>query len=229
MTIILTALFVRTDFCEAGNPEAQSCHIVEGKMSITVQNADAQGTAMIISESYEIIENAIDSISPSDLNVVEVAYIGINPSSLATIDKLNFEENAVPEEPTSMFTTFLIATSGSLVAMAALMAGMHRINKKPENAQSEYDDKSKDEESTAHNTADMTLSISPSVDDHSELGSISPSSLTSPNYSKHFVVAEEEESNWRTLGVISSIAASGSYLEEVSEDNESNESDEGSI
>jgi len=195
-----------------------------------------------IEDLFAFLPNVLD-----DSNVVDVNYIGQYPSSTTpitkeapeseptedetvdepTIDKLNNEDAG---DDSGAYTALLIATSGGLVAMAMLVTGFHRMNQKTPEMKRTFqpdeksNDGSNDGQSTAYDTAVLTYdgscdrsdasSLSPT---HSLDGALSPY-RGGPEAAKFFVVAEEEEENWRELSILPALAQDDGTLEGVSEE-----------
>ena len=148
----------------------------------------------------------------------------ISNDTETTISQLN----EAPEDSTDINATIFIASAGGLVAMALLITGFRKMNQDKQERHVQLVEKSNDGESTANKTADVTFANSC---DHSDISSIpsparsltgmsSPSSArdASPEVTRFFVLAEEEEQNWRDLSILPALAQDDGTLEGVSEE-----------
>jgi hypothetical protein len=215
------------DGCNAKSSDAQGCIVIEGTLSLLVPSRqDVTLDAGIMSRAYnEELGSVFANLRVIDPNILAVEYIGLDTSSLSSLDNLNAatasNESNTQNDP-SLFTSILIGLSGSLVVIAALFAGLHRVKKHGEDP-IHPDKTAVDDDSDAHQTSDITYSNS--CDDRSELSSLSPTNRYSPErvavvsdpVKKHFILAEKEEANWRRLGISGPSPATAS-LEEVYEE-----------
>lgn len=166
-----------------------------------------------------------------DDSVVDVQYLGKNAPSTTDgtiIGKLTEDT----QDDSGINPSVWIASAGGLVAMAMLITGFKLMNndKGEVHGHDELDTKSNgsnDGHSTGHKTADLTYTNSC---DHSDISSInsptrSVNSITSPtkrgdspDVAKFFILAEEEEKNWRELSILPALAQDDGTLENVSEE-----------
>ena len=218
--------------CTPQEPDATGCFIVEGKTTLTVEGNSTEQDDEIKMGAYEELGQVFSLLQATlgDPNVVAVRYLGKDPpaTDTPTIDLLNEGE----EDDSASYAAVVIAASGGLVAMAMIIAGFRRMNKNDDEdtgvpAEKPDDDASNDGQSTAYNTADLTYANSCDRSDGSYLpsparsmdGALSPYSQN-PSPAKFFVVAEEEEQNWRELSILPALAQDDGTLEGVSEEGE---------
>mmetsp|Transcript_8527 Transcript_8527/g.17964 ORF Transcript_8527/g.17964 Transcript_8527/m.17964 type:complete len:782 (+) Transcript_8527:506-2851(+) len=218
--------------CTSQKSPSNSCHVIQGKMTLTLRGDD-QGDDLILADVQKEIADSIDSVTVDNPIIVDLSYIGQDPpASEVTTAVSQMRSTDDKSQGSSKDVLFVAVSISSMLAMITMIAGFFLINKKDKlSIHEEYDEEScKNDESSTNGTAEITLATTPTNDDRSDLSSLSPANTLSPNYRKHFVVAEEEASHWRQLGVLPLPSIKGSYLEGVSEENSSvNETDEGSI
>eukprot|EP00581_Thalassiosira_minuscula_P003922 CAMPEP_0183746738 /NCGR_PEP_ID=MMETSP0737-20130205/66908_1 /TAXON_ID=385413 /ORGANISM="Thalassiosira miniscula, Strain CCMP1093" /LENGTH=998 /DNA_ID=CAMNT_0025982441 /DNA_START=123 /DNA_END=3119 /DNA_ORIENTATION=+ len=259
---------VSSDYtCSADHPDATSCHVVDGKVTLIVEGESTEYDGEIEMGAYEKFEEMFADLPAvlGDPNVVAVQYIGTEPPSTPSSAITLSSGDASPPDSTtedaaadtlttakldnaeeggsSIFPALLIAGSAGLLAMAFLIGGFHRMNNKKNDDEmadtisSIADDKSKDGsndgQSTSYLTADLTLPTCDHGCDHSDISSL-PSPAPSPARSvgpfspdahrntpaKFFVLAEEEDVNWRELSILPALAQDDGTLEDVSEEGE---------
>lgn len=170
--------------------------IVEGPF-----NSEQEGDLTV--NFYLQLEEMFDVFSSvEDSNIVSLEYIGSDPSSLMTRADLQ-EEVAASDDSTSLFK--IIAIGASVVTLFMLIVGAWKMKGKDDNDVT-LDGKPIDDKSLAVETAAMTAltgltSASGSADDTSS--DISSTTDAKEFYkNKAFVLAEEEEGNWRNLGIL---------------------------
>lgn len=170
--------------------------IVEGPF-----NSEQEGD--LTANFYLQLEEMFDMFSSvEDSNIVSLEYIGSDPSSLMTRADLQ-EEVAASDDSTSLFK--IIAIGASVVTLFMLIVGAWKMKGKDDNDVT-LDGKPIDDKSLAVETAAMTAltgltSASGSADDTSS--DISSTTDAKEFYkNKAFVLAEEEEGNWRNLGIL---------------------------
>ncbi|KAL7469515.1 hypothetical protein ACHAXS_009773, partial [Conticribra weissflogii] len=224
---------VSSDYtCTAQKTPSNFCHVIEGKMILTLRGDD-QGEDLVLADVQKEIADSIDSVAFDDPDIVELSYIGADPPASEVTTTVSQMRSTDDESQGSSKDVLFIAVSvSSMLAMITMIAGFFTINKRDKlPIHEEYDEEScKNDESSTNGTADITLSTTPTNHDRSDLSSLSPANTLSPSYRKHFVDAEEEAAHWRQLGVLPLPSIKGSYLEGVSEENSDvNETDEGSI
>ncbi|KAL3786924.1 hypothetical protein HJC23_013259 [Cyclotella cryptica] len=219
---------ISTDYgCKAKSSDALGCMVIEGTLSLLVPSwQDVNLDADIMSRAYnEELGNVFANLRVDDPNIIAVEYIGQDTTSLSSPENLNAatgSDESNTQSVSALFTSILIGLSGSLVAMAVLFVGLNRVKKTAEDP-IHPDEKAVDDDSDAHQTSDITYSNS--CDDRSELSSLSPTNRYSPEHvvvvnepaKKHFILAENEEANWRRLGISGHVQATAS-LEEVYEE-----------
>ena len=127
------------------------------------------------------------------------------PEGTPYVDKLANGDN---NDASGVTTALLIATSGSIIAMALLTAGLRRGREaSPEN---KFNDDSSDGQSTAPHTSAPTVytssdnsEVSPLSSPASSLGNpISPDASSISPKRFYTIVNEEEEQNWRDLSIL---------------------------
>lgn len=170
--------------------------IVEGPF-----NSEQEGD--LTANFYLQLEEMFDMFSSvEDSNIVSLEYIGSDPSSLMTLADLQ-EEVAASDDSTSLFK--IIAIGASVVTLFMLIVGAWKMKGKDDDDVT-LDGKPIDDKSLAVETAAMTAltgltSASGSADDTSS--DISSTTDAKEFYkNKAFVLAEEEEGNWRNLGIL---------------------------
>jgi hypothetical protein len=163
--------------------------------------------------TYEL-ENTLRSMNVEDPNVVHLEYIGSDASYLASSANVNA---ASASQDTSTFTSIAIGIGSALAVVGALIATKNvRKTEDPIHPDEKVDDGSQ--------TADLTYSNS--LDDRSEVSSISPTHRYCPekaavvrnSMTKHFVLAEEEEANWQRLGITPTREHQLEVFEEVTDE-----------
>jgi hypothetical protein len=158
--------------------------------------------------AYEL-ENTLKSMNVEDLNVVHLEYVGSDASYLASSNNVNA---ASASQNSSTFASVAIGIGAALAVVGALIA----TKKVQQIEDPAHPDEKVDDGSEAQQTTDLTYSNS--MDDRSEVSSMSPTNRYCPervavvrdSMTKHFVLAEEEEANWQSLGIT---PASGHELE----------------
>lgn len=214
-----------TDGCTPKSPEAERCFVIEGSLTVLVPSSqdgslDEELKSLLYNDELEYLFNRMHVEDP---NVIAIEYVGHDASSLSSFGNVGAVNGAgETNEGSGVFTSVIIGISGSLVAIAAVVAATKKVQK--------IDDpvipgeKGLDDQSEAQRTSDLTYSNS--LDDHSEVSSLSPTNRYCPervavvndSITKHFILAEEEESNWKRLGIHSAVNESNQLLEVYEED-----------
>ena len=203
-TELLCRLFLSmSDSCPSS--KAQSCHIVEGKVIVIIEGGDEAEDGAIVSKAYTVVRLAFPL---HDQGTARVSYIGNDPLSLTSIEKLSKRADmGTSEHDMGVFATIFLAISicGSAAAIVSVIAFLRTCgNEKAEDGAVDDDDRS----IGVPSTIDITLSAS--SDDIGELGgNVLPlHGGCSLDHAKHLIFAEEEQSALRSLGIIPSIAPS---------------------
>lgn len=121
--------------CSYSNPAAQHCHIVEGGMTLILSGDVEDDDALIGSVAYDAIETAFQKRALRDQNVIDVMYLGKTFSMITLFDATSSKDGDKAEgSSNNIFPTVLIATSGFLLVMAALILVLKRSNQKKKDA-----------------------------------------------------------------------------------------------
>jgi len=196
---------------------SQYCHIVEGKLTLFVQDdmSDDNEEDRIISKAYTTIElvfHSLDSNTNSNINrdtSDRLSYIGNNPLSLLPTDELTEvsqdTSSSSSEDAAGIFITIFLVLSvcGCLGAIVVLCTFSRRlINSKEESLYDSDDEESQMKSRASNNT----------------LSSSSRGSSTDPIDTQEV----EEEIDWNRMVYIESLALSqpttSSSLSRVPED-----------
>ncbi len=159
----------------------------------------------LMTNFYLQLEVMFDMFSAvEDPNIVSLEYVGSDPSSLMTLADLIKEEEVAADDSASLFK--IIAIGASAVTLIMLIVGAWKMRDKDDEDDMTLDGKPIDDKSLAAETAAMTAltgltTTSGSADDTSS--DISSTTDAKEFYkNKAFVLAEEEEGNWRNLGIL---------------------------
>lgn len=193
------------DVCIAQSKEAQNCNVIEGMSTLIVEGPDnSEQEDELMANFYLQLEEMFDMFSSvEDPNIVSLEYIGSDPSSLMTRADLQ-EEVAASDDSTSLFK--IIAIGASAVTLFMLIVGAWKMRGKDDD--DVLDGKPIDDKSLAVETAAMTTltgltSASGSAEDtSSDISSTAGTDAKEFYKNKAFVLAEEEEGNWRNLGIL---------------------------
>ena len=200
--------FVSTDYvCDPANPEAKLCHVVEGGMTVMAHDED------VVTDAYEEIESVFSSLSivDNDPRVVDVQYVGYDPSSLALREdvaagaKIDDQSDGWNSGDTAM-----IALSGALLVLVTLIAGFYHMNRRNKkgivsSTSNTFEDKQIDDKSFAITEATSVATSANSCYGNASLG-ITPNNddeyLHYPK--KHYILGEDKEtkSSWQSLGIL---------------------------
>ena len=182
----------------------------------------------LLEQLFALLPNVLQ-----DDNVVDVLYLGKSIAPSTTDETIIGKLTKDVQDDSGINPSVWIASAGGLVAMAMLITGFKLMNNNKDevHGHDELDTKSNgsnDGYSTGHKTADLTYTNSC---DHSDISSInsptrsvnsaSPTSTNrgdSPEVAKFFILAEEEEENWRELSILPALAQDDGTLENVSEE-----------
>ena len=193
---------------------SQYCHIVEGKLTLFVQDmSDDNEEDRIISKAYTTIELVFHFLDNVNNNIINrdtsdhLRYIGNNPVSLLPADKLTeVSQDTSPssEDAAGIFITIFLVLSvcGCLGAIVVLCTFSRRlVNNKEESLYDSDDEESQMKSRVSNNT----------------LSSSSEGSSTDP-----IDTQEVEEVDWNRMVYIESLALSqpttSSSLSRVPED-----------
>jgi len=191
---------VSTEYvCVAQSEEAQSCNVIEGMITLLIVEGDNsfEQEEELMTNFYLHLAGIFDLFSSvEDSNIVLLEYVGSDPSSLMTRAELIEEEEVASNDSNSLFK--FIAIGASIVTLVMLIAGWKMKDKDDDD--STLDGKPIDDKSLAVETAAMTMTTSGSADDSSDISSTHDAKEFYRN--KAFVLAEEEESSWRHLGIL---------------------------
>ena len=165
----------------------------------------------LMTNFYLQLEEMFDMFSSvEDSNIISLEYVGSDPSSLMTFAKLTEEEEVAANDSTSLFK--FIAIGASIVTLFMLVVGAWKMRDKDGDDDATLDGKPIDDKSIAAETAAMTA-LTGLTTDYSSSADDTSSDISS-NHStadanvkefyknKAFVLAEEEEGNWRNLGIL---------------------------
>lgn len=138
-------------------------------------------------------------------NVRRLEYVGPDPSSLMTRNEL-IEEAEAANEVAASPNVFAIITIGATVVTLISLIAFWRLklkNKKDDEDDDTLDGKPIDDKSLAA-TAALTMTTYGSADESSDISSSveQPPQDIKQFFKKPFVLAEEEETNWRNLGIL---------------------------
>jgi len=200
------------DACSDTSTSQQHCHIVEGKLTLFVQDiSDDNEEDRIISKAYTTIELVFHSLDNANNNINRdtsdrLSYIGNNPVSLLPADKLiEVSQDTTSEDAAGIFITIFLVLSvcGCLGAIVVLCTFSRRLVNNKEESLCDSDDEESQMKSGASNN---TLSSS--------------SGSTDPIDTQEVEV--EEEIDWNRMVYIESLALSqpttSSSLSRVPED-----------
>ena len=188
---------------------SQYCHIVEGKLTLFVQDmSDDNEEDRIIPKAYTTIELVFHFLDNANNNIINrdasdhLRYIGNNPVSLLPADKLT---EVSQKDAAGIFIVIFLVLSvcGCLGAIVALCTFSRRlVNNKEESLYDSDDEESQMKSRVSNNT----------------LSSSSDGSSTDPIDTQE----EEEEIDWNRMVYIESLAlsqpATSSSLSRVPED-----------
>lgn len=157
---------------------------------------------------YLQLEVMFDMFSDvEDPNIVSLEYVGSDPSSLMTRADLIKEEEVAADDSASLFK--IIAIGASVVTLIMLIVGAWKMRVQDDEDDITLDGKPIDDKSLAGQTAAMTAitgltAASGCADDtSSDVSSTADVKDVKEFYkNKAFVLAEEEEGNWRNLGIL---------------------------
>ena len=198
--------------CAAQSKEAQSCNVIEGMSTLIVEGPDnPEQEEELMTNFYLQLEVMFDMFSAvEDPNIVSLEYVGSDPSSLMTRADLIKEEEVAADDSASLFK--IIAIGASVVTLIMLIVGAWKMRDKDDEDDMTLDGKPIDDKSLAAETAVMTAltgltTTSGSADDTSSDISSTTDAKGATDVkdfykNKAFVLAEEEEGNWRNLGIL---------------------------
>eukprot|EP00984_Skeletonema_dohrnii_P021337 scaffold10642_cov155-Skeletonema_dohrnii-CCMP3373.AAC.4 len=166
----------------------------------------------LMTNFYLQLEEMFDMFSSvEDSNIVSLEYVGSDPSSLMTVAELTEEEEVAANDSTSLFK--FIAIGASIVTFFMVIVGAWKMrDNKDGDDDATLDGKPIDDKSIAVETAAMTA-LTGLTTDYSETENDTASDISSTADAKEtcakefyknkaFVLAEEEEGNWRNLGIL---------------------------
>ena len=166
---------------------------------------DPEQEEELMTNFYLQLEVMFDMFSAvDDPNIVSLEYVGSDPSSLMTRADLIKEEEVAADDSASLFK--IIAIGASVVTLIMLVVGAWKMRKQHDEDDIDVDGKPIDDKSLAGQTAAMTAitgltSASGTADDTcSDVSSTTDAKEFYKN--KAFVLAEEEEGNWKNLGIL---------------------------
>lgn len=199
--------FFLADACVARSEEAQNCNVIEGMSTLIIEGPDnSEQEDELMTNFYLQLEDMFDMFSSvEDSNIVSLEYVGSDPSSLMTFAELIEEEEVAANDSTSLFK--FIAIGASIVTLFMLVVGAWKIRDKDGDDDATLDGKPIDDKSIAVETAAMTA-LTGLTTDYSETENDTSSDISSTGdvkefyKNKAFVLAEEEEGNWRNLGIL---------------------------
>jgi hypothetical protein len=169
---------------------------------------DVEQEEDLMANLYLQLKGTFDFLaSVDDSNVQRLEYVGPDPSSLMTRNELIEEGEAVAEanEVAASPNVFTIITIGATVVTLLSLIAFWRLkkNKKDDEDDDTLDGKPIDDKSLAA-TAALTMTTYGSADESSDISSSveQPPQDIKQFFKKPFVLAEEEETNWRNLGIL---------------------------
>ena len=211
--------FVSTDYvCDPANSEAKLCHVVEGGMTIYADGESHDED--VVSDAYEEIESVFSSLSieivDNDPRVVDVQYVGHDPSSLALGDNAAGLKIDDQSDGWNSGDTAMIALSGALLVLVTLIAGFYHMNRRNQkgiasSTSDTFEDKQIDDKSLKDlqwgYALDLAITEATSVATSANSYSVP---MTSPNNDdeyldkKHYILGEDKEtkSSWQSLGIL---------------------------
>ena len=198
--------FQPLDVCLAQS-EGARCDVVEGRLTLNIEGEkDVEQEDDLKTKFYLQLDNIFDFLtSVEDSNVRRLEYVGPDPSSLMTRNELIEEGEAVAEanEVAASPNVFGIITIGATVVTLLSLIAFWRLNKKDDEDDDTLDGKPIDDKSLAA-TAALTMTTYGSADESSDISSSveQPPQDIKQFFKKPFVLAEEEETNWRNLGIL---------------------------
>jgi len=199
--------FQPLDVCLAKS-EGARCDVVEGRLTLIIEGVkDVEQEDGLKTKFYLQLDNIFDFLtSVDDSNVRRLEYVGPDPSSLMTRNELIEEGEAAAEanEVAASPNVFAIITIGAtVVTLLSLIAFWRMKNKQDDEDDDTLDGKPIDDKSLAA-TAALTMTTYGSADESSDISSSveQPPQDIKQFFKKPFVLAEEEETNWRNLGIL---------------------------
>lgn len=130
--------------CYPSNVAADSCHVVEGKMTIILGSLNITGMASIDAGLYDAIKSAFESLEfDDDDTIIEVIYLGEQLSTLTMFD-INSNTNVEVKKDSNILKTVLISTFSFLAVMALMILGFSRHQTKNNCPNHENDDALRD-------------------------------------------------------------------------------------
>lgn len=203
--------FVSTDYvCDPANSEAKLCHVVEGGMTIYADGESHDED--VVSDAYEQIESVFSSLSivDNDPRVVDVQYVGHDPSSLALGDNAAGLKIDDQSDGWNSGDTAMIALSGALLVLVTLIAGFYHMNRRNQNkgivssTSNTFEDKQIDDKSLGFITEATSVATSANscYGNASRMASPNDEYLHYPK--KHYILGEDKEtkSSWQSLGIL---------------------------
>lgn len=138
--------------------------------------------------------------SVEDSNIILLEYVS-EPSSLMTRAEQMEEEVLASEDSNNLFK--FIAIGASVITLVMLIVGAWKMKDKDDEDET-LDGKPIDDKSLAVETAALTMTTADSADDTSSdvSSTIEPPDAKEFYKNKAFVLAEEEENNWRNFGIL---------------------------
>lgn len=194
------AYFFLADMCVARSEGAQNCNVIEGMLTLLIVEGDNsfEQEVELMTNFYLHLAFIFDLFSSvEDSNILLLEYVGSDPSSLMARAELIEDEGVASIDSNSLFK--FIAIGASIVTLVMLIVGAWKMKDKGDD-DSTIDGKPIDDKSLAIETTALTMTTSGSVDDSSDISSTPDAKEFYRN--KAFVLAEEEESNWRNLGIL---------------------------
>ena len=195
------------DICLAQS-EGTRCDVVEGHLTLIVEGDNDVGQEEdLMANFYLQLEDIFEFLaSVEDSNVQRLEYVGPDPSSLMTRNELIEEgEAAAANEVAAASPNFFafITIGATVVTLLSLIAFWRLKNKKDDEDDDTLNGKPIDDKSLAA-TAALTMTTYGSADESSDISSSveQPPQDIKQFFKKPFVLAEEEETNWRNLGIL---------------------------
>eukprot|EP00569_Conticribra_weissflogii_P011305 CAMPEP_0171381204 /NCGR_PEP_ID=MMETSP0879-20121228/31316_1 /TAXON_ID=67004 /ORGANISM="Thalassiosira weissflogii, Strain CCMP1336" /LENGTH=614 /DNA_ID=CAMNT_0011892579 /DNA_START=150 /DNA_END=1994 /DNA_ORIENTATION=- len=128
--------------CYPSNVAAESCHVIEGKMTFILGSLNITGMAS--AGLYAAIRAAFESFEfDHDDTVIEVIYLGEQLSTLTMFD-INLNTNVEVKKDSYILKTVLISTFSFLAVMALMILGFSRHQTEKNCPDNENDDALRD-------------------------------------------------------------------------------------
>jgi hypothetical protein len=170
-------------------------------ITLIVKGDNIEQEDELTTKFYVQLEDIFNMFSAvQDSNVVRLEYVGPDSSSLIASNEF-IDEGEVGDNNTNFFAIITIAAT--VVTLVSLVVGLLWKTKQKEDKDdyTRYGKPMVDDKSLAVETAALTMTTSVSADESSDVSSCFDHDVKE-FYKKQFVLAEEEESHWKRLGIL---------------------------